>query len=91
MSGVGWSVTFLYIKKTNMVDVTIVMGPIGPVTIGFLPEDFFKNCDKVTSMAIPFIEELKRRLEQGTQEDIKAKFDTSKWNKMMEKSDDKTA
>ncbi len=82
-------ISFLYIGKANMVEVTLKIGVMPPVVLGMTPKTFFQWCDDAANIAKPFIESLKDKLAKGELSDIKAELDTELWNRMMEDKDGK--
>ena len=79
----AFSLSGAYNKETKMVEIRWQAGFLPPVALGLSPESFFQFCDKIVIMWAPFIEDLKRMIEQGLEEDIKVELDWDEFERKM--------
>ena len=77
---------FNYYHERDIVEFCISADGQG-FTLGLKYDDALSLMGSIVSIAQPFFEQIKKQIKAGVKEDIKAEFDETKWNEMMETKD----
>ena len=77
---------FNYYHERDIIEFKISANGEG-FTLGLKYDDALSLMGSIVSIAQPFFSQIKKQIKAGVKEDVKAEFDETKWNEMMERKD----
>lgn len=73
-----------YIQETDSVEIGLKVNDVPVLILGDTPWGFLEFVGKLYVMAMPFIERMKQRLEEGEAVDISVELTPGEWDKLLD-------
>lgn len=73
-----------YIEETDSVEIGLKINDVPVLVLGDTPGGFLQFAEQVREMALPFIERMKKRIEEGGVADISVEISREEWDKLLD-------